>query len=465
MGNEEADIHPYLVSIVVLAYNKLEYTRQCIESIYQYTPDSISYELIVVNNGSTDGTRDYFDSLPYAKPIHLEQNVGPVNGFNAGMEAAAGKYVACICNDFILTTNWLDNLLACIESDRNIGFVSPGANYISNYQQIRGDYRTLAEMQEFAKAYNVSDPRKWEERVRLLPCVLMVRRDILDEVGLFDPVFYFGEFADDDLSFRIRRAGYKLIFARDTFVYHFGSVTTGVEQRENNSLGISRGIFLQKYGIDVWADAIFDPFLVDTVSYEPKPEVRILAINPACGATPLQIKNKYREQGSGKVSITSITDKMTYYEDLQTVSDRVILGNVNFPKAALGAESFDVIFLGPHVEQFEHIEQLFADFKTMLRPGGQIICALSNASYHQTVADMLYPTVQTAELRQVFVNRVKFMQMLQQLGFEQIEATPFMAAGQVADAKADALIALSPAVDKYEAKVLLGTMRYLYRIR
>jgi len=69
--------NPYLfryeMSIVVLAYDKLEYTKQCVESILDNVPDS-SYELILLNNGSSDGTEDYFNSLEVAKTIHLKQN-------------------------------------------------------------------------------------------------------------------------------------------------------------------------------------------------------------------------------------------------------------------------------------------------------------------------------------------------------------------------------------------------------
>ncbi|SCW58656.1 Glycosyltransferase, GT2 family [Paenibacillus tianmuensis] len=334
--------HP-LVSIVLLAYNNINYTRMCVESIYKYT-SHINFEFILVNNGSSDGTKEYFDSLPNARPIHLDQNVGPVNGFNEGMKVAKGKYIACVCNDFIFTPRWMDNLLKCIESDEKIGFVSPGASNISNYQQIVGNYTTIEEMLNFADEYNHTNPLKWEERVRLLPCVLLIRSSIFREIGGYDPQFYFGEFADDDIAFRIRRAGYKLIFCKDTFTYHFGSITTREDQVKNNSFAISRKIFMDKYGLDVWTEASFNAEFIENIKVSTK-KVRqsILGINTRCGADPLQLKNKLRNHGIFDVSITNYCIDEKYFFDLTTVSHHVIVGSLNEIAGNLGHVRYDYI--------------------------------------------------------------------------------------------------------------------------
>lgn len=67
----------------------------------------MDYELILVNNGSNDGTKEYFESISGAKVINLKYNLHLVKGFNIGLMAAEGKYCAAVCNDFIFTPNWL----------------------------------------------------------------------------------------------------------------------------------------------------------------------------------------------------------------------------------------------------------------------------------------------------------------------------------------------------------------------
>ncbi|MEK4190996.1 glycosyltransferase [Paenibacillus sp. FSL L8-0494] len=370
-----------LVSIIVLAYNKLDYTKLCIESILKYTLD-ISYELILVNNGSTDGTREYFDSLPSVKPLHLMKNVGVTNGFNEGMRVAEGKYTACVCNDFIFTPRWLENLLICIESDERIGYVSPGASMISNLQQINGEYNNLEEMLQFAERYNHSDPRKWEERVRLLPCVLMVRTELLKQIDYYDPRFYYGEFADDDISFRIRRAGYKLIYCKDTFTYHFGSVTVRDDQVNNNSLNVSRDIFIDKYNLDSWTDAVMNIGLLKEISVKLScTNASILGVNTRCGSNPLQLKNMLREKGILDTCITNYCLDHKYLQDIITVSDDYIQGDIENIDIELKNQKFDYIIFEYDSNNLNNHPLIIAQLSSKLNHGGQLALILKHPQF------------------------------------------------------------------------------------
>lgn len=374
-----------LVSIVILAYNKLEYTKLCIESILKYT-SNINYELIAVNNGSTDGTKEYFDSLPSVRSLHLEQNVGVSNGFNEGMKMARGKYTASVCNDFIFTPRWLENLLICIESDETIGYVSPGASTISNLQQINGVYNNLEEMLEFAEKYNHSDPRKWEERVRLLPCVLMVRTELLKQIDYYDPRFYYGEFADDDISFRIRRAGYKLVYCKDTFTYHFGSVTVRDDQINNNSMNVSRDIFIEKYNMDSWSDAVFNPILLNEFSVKLSTnDVSILGVNTKCGGNPLQLKNMLREKGIENVNITNYCVDKKYLEDILTVSDQVIQAEIDQVEMKLNGKSFDYIIFEADTIDLNNNPQSIKQLIALLNHGGQLALSISYYDFNESI--------------------------------------------------------------------------------
>ncbi|MCR8635032.1 glycosyltransferase [Paenibacillus radicis (ex Xue et al. 2023)] len=390
-----------LVSIIVLAYNHLEYTKQCMDSIYRYTMH-LPIELITVNNGSSDGTAAYFNELPNHKKVTLAANVGPVNGFNAGMMVAEGRYTACISNDFIVTKGWLDNLLICMESDPTIGFVSPGADSVSNNQRIICPNAVdLEEMQRFAESYNISNPDMWEERVRLLPCVLMVRTELLKQVGYFDPRFIYGEFADDDISFRIRRAGNKLIFVKDTFTHHFGSVTVGEEQRQHQSLEVSREIFRDKYGIDAWEDTGFDIHLVDTAteciqqqrqrSGTAPQAVRILGINAKCGSTPLQLRNKLRENGFEQTTIVNYTDQSKYMVDLLSVSETAKHGLLTELKDFEDSALYDVILLEGGLEPYprHQIDSIINGIRSKLCSGGLLLFKMQNGAHYLQIARWL----------------------------------------------------------------------------
>lgn len=246
----------YELSIVVLAYDKLEYTKQCVESILDNVPE-ISYELILLNNGSSDGTEDYFNSLGVAKTIHLKQN--SLSNIRLYSRITEGRYILSVNNDVIVTPNAIQNLLACIKSDARIGMVVPTTPNISNDQDIPFVYEGYKQVQAYGAMHNVADAGMWEDRIRLCNPIAIMRASALHKAGEHDSYFVHGEFSDDALSYRLSRAGYRLVLARDTFCYHFGSVTLQEGREKRNTLGISRALFMQRYGFDAWGDAAMPP--------------------------------------------------------------------------------------------------------------------------------------------------------------------------------------------------------------
>ncbi len=375
-------------SVVLLAYNNLEYVRNCVESILAHTED-VEYELILVDNGSSDGTREYFESIEGAKVIHLEYNLHVVKGFNIGLMAAEGKYCAAVCNDFIFAPNWLRNLMICIESDAEIGFVSPGATSISNDQQIDIPFSSITDFTKRAGQYNVSNPRKWQERVVLLPNVLCCPTALLERIGYYDTRYYRGEFLDDDISFRIRRAGYKLIYCGDTVTHHYGSLTTSSDH-QNNSLEEGRKIFLNKYGLDAWNDARMDMayYACDFSKFDNVNA--ILGVNVKCGATLLQLKNKIWNQFGISPEITAVTTESKYLIDLQTISDVSfsIRSLQDIPREFHG--KFDLVFIEQSLNDLnDDLDAIFFVLKKLLRSQGHIILKLDNCASITNIFELI----------------------------------------------------------------------------
>jgi len=212
-----------LTSIIILASNQLEYTKLCIESIYRYT--NSPFELILVDNGSTDGTADYFDSIVGAKVIKNKENQGFAKGCNQGIEVAEGDYILLLNNDTIVAERWLDNLIECLESDASIGIVGPKSNYTGRTQLVEIDYDNTQDLHKFACEFNRQGPEKWFDADVLAGFCMLIRREVFDKIGNLDERFHVGTFEDDDLCARAKMAGYRLACAGNTFVYHFGGRT------------------------------------------------------------------------------------------------------------------------------------------------------------------------------------------------------------------------------------------------
>jgi len=237
-----------LTSIVILGFNEVEYTKLCIDSILKYT--NRSFELVLVDNGSSDGTGEYFDSIPGAKVIKNKENLGFAKGCNQGIEASSGEYMLLLNNDVIVTEGWLDNLISCMESDQKIGLVGPMSNFVAGPQQIEVPYgESIEQMLEFAKQFNRRDPSKYERTNVLIGFCLLIRRSVIEKIGLFDEDFGLGNFEDNDYCRRASAAGFDLVRAGDTFIHHFGNRTfIGNEIDWHALMHRNNKIFKEKWG-------------------------------------------------------------------------------------------------------------------------------------------------------------------------------------------------------------------------
>lgn len=208
-----------LTSIIILAYNQLQYTKICIESLQQYTKEP--YELILVNNGSQDRTNEYFHSIKGARVISNQENKGFAKGVNQGIKKAKGQSILLLNNDTVVTKNWLKNLRNCLMSNKEIGIVGPRTNRCGNKQRMDIGFKDLEEMHLSAETFNQQNKEKWFTVNFVSGFCMLIKREVIDSIGLFDEHFLIGVGEDNDYSYRAIKAGYLLLCAGDTFIYHF----------------------------------------------------------------------------------------------------------------------------------------------------------------------------------------------------------------------------------------------------
>ncbi len=292
-------------SIIIPTYNQMNYLRECIESIRHYTPES--YELIIIDNGSTDGTAEYLKSVVGIRYQLLPNNLGFAGAVNQGLMLARGATLLILNNDSVVTTSWLGNLLTCLHSDPRIGIVGPVTNYISGNQLIATSYQGMEEMQQFAMTYNQSNAEQWMVTSRLTGFCMLMRRETFMNVGYFDEGFEIGNCEDDDYGLRARLMGLQLIIAKDTFIHHYGSV----------SMKSLNGRFDQIYGrnLSFYSNKWSDPhgylsfnWLVNMEGIQ----LRSLDFYPTCmivrgiSATIYWVENGMRYPISGDCGVDSI---------------------------------------------------------------------------------------------------------------------------------------------------------------
>jgi FkbM family methyltransferase len=219
-----------MTSIIIITCNEIEFTRQCVDTIQRYTDDP--YELIFVDNGSTDGTNDFLQSLANAKMITNKMNRGFPAAANQGIQVANGNQILLLNNDTLVTPGWLRRLLQGLHSDAKIGLAGPCSNCVSGPQEVPVRYEDRTDLNKFAQAWDKSNEGVLVETDRLVGFCLLIHKRVIDDVGLLDERFGLGCFEDDDFCLRAIQAGYRAVIVRGAFVHHFGGQTfrsTGID--------------------------------------------------------------------------------------------------------------------------------------------------------------------------------------------------------------------------------------------
>ncbi|MBU3143979.1 glycosyltransferase [Clostridium sp. CF012] len=354
-----------ITSIVILTHNKLKYTKLCIESIRKYT-DKNNYEIIVVDNNSTDGTVDWLNNQLEIKKIFNKEGLGFPKGCNQGINIAKGDNILLLNNDVVVTPNWLKNLNKCLYSSEDIGAVGAVTNMCGYYQQIRADYNNMEEMISFAVKYNISDKNKWEERLKLIGFCISFKREVIEKVGLLDERFTPGNFEDDDYSLRIRKSGYRLMLCKDTFIHHYGSVTFAENPYEYYEvLKVNRKKFEEKWGFN-WENYISYEIikLIDKPKLE---EFNVLEIGCGCGANLIEIKNIFKN-----ANVYGIEPNINAREIAKTFA-KIIIGNIEYCELSYEDKFFDYIIFSNIPDNLIEIRKFLKIVKEHLKEDGQVL--------------------------------------------------------------------------------------------
>ncbi len=212
-------------SIIIPVFNKVEYTIMCIESVRRWT--YAPHEIIVVDNGSTDGTSEYIPRKGVLY-IKLPKNIGFSRAVNIGIEASKGDYICILNNDVVVSPGWLGGLIEPMELDQTLGIVGPVTNEASGRQGISiYDYEVpfTPEYRRFVERWREKNQNRLFYTFRVAFFCTLIKRKVFQEIGLLDPNFGIGSFEDDDFCMRAIIGGYRIAVVRSVFVHHFGSTT------------------------------------------------------------------------------------------------------------------------------------------------------------------------------------------------------------------------------------------------
>ena len=237
------------VCLITLTWNKYEdATKSFIETLYKYT-DSEKFDLIVVDNGSEDGTAEKLKEFAKDKNnftlICNPKNVGYSKGNNIGLRSVSGKnydYIGLLNNDILFTPNWLEDTLSIFEEDKQLGMVSPRIQ--KNGKMTEKNY--LDKYKSYLKKYK----KNFEYSIEPFFCCVLIKKEVIDKIGLMDENFTPAFWEDNDYCFRAMYAGYSLARSNISFVFHKHSTTSNV--LHNEIFKQNEVLFFEKHPIGKW---------------------------------------------------------------------------------------------------------------------------------------------------------------------------------------------------------------------
>lgn len=221
--------HPHLnslpkVSVVIPLHGGSEDIRQCLSSLEKCI--DLLHEVFVVDNGSPDNAAQVAQGFGFVELIRNETNEGFAKASNQGLAASSGEVVLFLNSDTVVPRAGLEALLVALMASGSIGAAGPLTNECGHSQRVDPTYTSLDNLDRFAQDFAARDADDYNAPADMLVgFCLAVRKSVLNEVGGFDETFGLGTFEDNDLCFRIRRAGYRLVIAAKSFVHHHGSRT------------------------------------------------------------------------------------------------------------------------------------------------------------------------------------------------------------------------------------------------
>lgn len=216
------------VSVIIPTWNLKKDCLECIDSVLKQKFPKELLEVIVVDNGSTDGSSvEIKKRYPSVRVLELTKNYGYAGGINRGVKKASGRYILILNNDTICDSDMLKNLVEAISRGPRIGAVGPKVYFFDRPKVIEKvwgkiDSSTLELTNVGRGEKDIGQYNKPREVEALVFVGLLVRREVFGAIGKLDER-YFMLYEDVDFFLRVKAAGYKMVYVPKAVIWHKGS--------------------------------------------------------------------------------------------------------------------------------------------------------------------------------------------------------------------------------------------------
>ncbi|PIQ89377.1 MAG: hypothetical protein COV72_03280 [Candidatus Omnitrophica bacterium CG11_big_fil_rev_8_21_14_0_20_42_13] len=229
--------------IIILVWNELEATKDCISSILKNT--ETPYRLIIIDNASQPEARDYLAGLREKFKdltiVRNEENLGYVKAVNQGIKLSSSEFVCLLNNDTIVCRGWLGEMLNIAVNNFQLGIINPSSNTLA--QALPKKYT----LEAYAESLNIFKGQ-WAELGQCSGFCMLIRREVINKIGLFDETYEVGYFEESDYCRRAQRAGYQFARAKAAYVYHIERASFKNLSDKEKIFNKNRKLFESRWG-------------------------------------------------------------------------------------------------------------------------------------------------------------------------------------------------------------------------
>ena len=370
-------------AIIILSYNTLEMTRECIESIRRNNPVS-AYELIVVDNASADGSVEWLSQQEDILLFCNRENRGFPAGCNQGIrQGGADSDILLLNSDTIVFPNSLFWLRMGLYEDESVGAVGSVTNHAPNGQEIDEKFHSVAEYESFAVKNNNVSLHPYELKFYLVGFAMLIRGKALEEIGLLDTRFSPGQCEDTDLGMRLCQAGWKNMLCYNSFIYHYGGADGKNREFWSHQNEISRNRFRDKWGFDLSCYSMIRNDILLLINAERDKEIRVLEIGCGLGSTLARIRylypNAYVQGVEIDPRIASIGGRV----------HNVMQGDIETMEIPFEKGEFDYIIFADVLGCLHDPEKVLKRVKPLLKAGGRLLCSIPNIMHLSVICPLI----------------------------------------------------------------------------
>ncbi len=223
------------ISIIISVFNCWDLTKKCLETLEKTLPEDLDHELILIDDGSSDGSRDFLKEFgkqrEHCNVIANEKNLGFARSNNRGVEFSSGSYLLFLNNDTELTDGWIEPMINGFEKlkSKNPGMIG---NIQRRPSDEKIDHAGVYVNREGKPDHLQIDPaiefprKRYSERLATTGACFMIPRELYLKVGGFGTEFQNGG-EDMDLNFKVRKTGHRIFVANKSCIWHHVSASPG----------------------------------------------------------------------------------------------------------------------------------------------------------------------------------------------------------------------------------------------